>query len=233
MVYCSCMEIKRQRGAPAASSPPSERAAQKRRTRKAIVEATIALLARGETPSVNDVAAEADVSRRTVYLYFPTFDQLLIDATLGALSQAPVDRAIEETSGGDNDEDGRLERVVRALQHVTPEMERLGRRLIRLTADPEAPRPGEGLPRRGYRRIEWLEKALLPFRDRIDRRRWQRLVYALAMVAGWEALIVQRDVCSLSPSEGEELSVWAAHTLLRATLEEARNPRVTKRQRHA
>ncbi len=52
--------------------------------------------------------------------------------------------------------------------------------------------------------------------------RWRRLVCALAMVVGWEALIVQPDVCGLSASEGEELSVWVARTLLRATLREAR-----------
>ena len=60
------------------AAPPVERAAQRRRTRKAIVDATIRLLAQGKTPSVVDVANAADVSRRTVYMYFPTFDQLLI-----------------------------------------------------------------------------------------------------------------------------------------------------------
>src|SRR5690242_6311049 len=106
----------------------SQRPAQRRRTRKAIVDATMALLARGQTPSVAEVAAAADVSRRTVYLYFPTFDQLLIDATLGALSQAPVDSAIERDGGRDTVE-ARVERMARAMQHVTPEVERLGREL--------------------------------------------------------------------------------------------------------
>src|SRR3954470_5871126 len=86
-----------------------ERPAQRRRTRKAIVDAAIALLARGQTPSVADVAAAADVSRRTVYMYFPTFDQLLVDATVGALSGASVERAMEAADGEDDVE----ERVVR------------------------------------------------------------------------------------------------------------------------
>jgi hypothetical protein len=38
------------------------------------------------------------------------------------------------------------------------------------------------------------------------------------MVVGFEALIVQRDVCGLSPAEGEALSVWAAHALVRTAL---------------
>jgi hypothetical protein len=45
------------------------------------------------------------------------------------------------------------------------------------------------------------------------------------MVAGWEALIVQRDVCGLSASEGEELSVWAARSFLRTTLHDLRTGR--------
>ncbi|KUM25785.1 hypothetical protein AU467_24760 [Mesorhizobium loti] len=156
---------------------PRLRTAQKRRTRKAIVDAAITLLARGETPTVNDVAAAADVSRRTVYLYFPSFDQLLLDATVGALSQASVDRAIEQAS---DDGEARVEHLVRALHHVSPEVERLGRSLIRLTVDTNGAPNEEGVPRRGYRRIEWIESALSPLRDRLDPDRWNQLVRALA-----------------------------------------------------
>lgn len=220
------MAVKRQAVAgPSARQGNGQRLAQRRRTRKAIVDATTALLARGNTPSVADVATAADVSRRTVYMYFPTFDQLLIDATLGALSQASVDRAIAP-AGADDDVERRVERMVRALHRVSPEVERLGRTLIRLTVDLGAHAAGREVPRRGYRRVEWIESALSPWRERIGSARWRRLVSALAMVVGWEALIVQRDVCGLSPSEGEELSVWAARALLRTTLQElsARSP---------
>lgn len=210
------------------------RPAQRRRTRKAIVDAAMALLARGKTPSVEDVAAAADVSRRTVYMHFPTFDQLLIDATVGALSQQSVDRAIDAgPKSGDDDVENRVERMVRALHDVTPDVERLGRSLIRLTVDSPAPASGRDAPRRGYRRVEWIESALSPWRDRIGPARWRRLVAALAMVVGWEALIVQRDVCGLSAREGEELSVWAARAFLRATLQDLRErPRSGRRTRH-
>jgi len=199
--------------------PMRQRPAQRRRTRKAIIDAAMALLTRGGTPSVAEVAAAADVSRRTVYMHFPTFDQLLLDATLGALSQASVDRAIATAGAGVNDVEERVERLVRALQGVSPELERLGRSLIRLTVDGGASDAG-GEPRRGYRRLEWIESALSPWRARLTTRQWRRLVAALALIAGWEALIVQRDVCGLSAAEGEALSVWAARALLRATLHE-------------
>jgi len=192
-----------------------DRPAQRRRTRKAIVDAAMALLAHGRTPSVADVAAAADVSRRTVYLHFPTFDQLLLDATIGALSQAPVAAAIERTAA--RDVEARVERLVRAMQDTTPEVERLGRALVRLTLDE---RPDAAGPRRGYRRLEWIEGALEPWRTRLGPVRWRRLVHALAMVAGWEAMIVQRDVCALSPAEGATLSVWAARALMKAALKD-------------
>src|SRR5438270_309999 len=99
----------------AVKSPRStERPAQRRRTRKAIVDAAIELIRNGQTPSVADVTAAADVSRRTIYLYFPTFEQLLLDATVGAMAQESVDRAIEDDHG-DDDVEGRVVGMVRAL----------------------------------------------------------------------------------------------------------------------
>jgi AcrR family transcriptional regulator len=222
------MAVKQQRRtAQAVPHPATSRPAQRRRTRKAIVDAATALLARGGTPSVAEVAAAADVSRRTVYLYFPTFEQLLLDATIGALSQASVDAAISAPEG--SDVAARVERMVRALHHVSPEVERLGRALIRLTVERGPSTPGEQQPRRGYRRLEWIESALAPWRTRLGPARWRRLVAALAMVVGWEALVVQRDVCGLSATEGEQLSVWAAHAFLQATVRELRANRRSRR----
>jgi len=220
------MPVKRSARRPAGRR--TERAAQRRRTRKAIVDATIALIAGGKTPSVNDVAAAADVSRRTVYLYFPTFDHLLIDATLGALSQGGVSRALEGDAIADVD--GRVKHLVHALTCVTPEIERLGRALIRLTVETGSPAlASEGLPRRGYRRVEWIESAIAPLRSELSDADFRRLVRALAMVIGWEALIVQRDVCGLSAAEGEELSLWAARALIAAVRAAAVNETTSRR----
>jgi AcrR family transcriptional regulator len=196
------------------------RPGQRRRTRHAIVAATTRLLAQGCAPAVADIAEEADVSRRTIYLYFPTLERLLIEATLGALSQAQVDRVLEVTEVG-GDVDARVEAVARSLQSMSPEVERLGRSLIRLTVESDASGEAPATPSRGYRRLEWIEAALAPLRGEVDSRRFQRLVAGLAMVVGWEALIVQRDICGLTPAQGEELSVWAARALLDATRHES------------
>jgi AcrR family transcriptional regulator len=203
------------------------RVQQRRRTRKAIVDATIALLARGETPSMTDVAHAAEVSRRTVYMHFPTLDQLLLDATAGALSQQSS-AAGPVVLKDDDAVETRVTKLARSVQRMSPELERLGRALIRLTVEPGAAASG-GTPLRGYRRVEWIEEALAPLRPNVDARRFERLVSALAMVIGWEALVVQRDVRGLSAEEGEAVSVWAARALLRATVDEARPSRKAPR----
>jgi AcrR family transcriptional regulator len=232
------------------SSEGQGRVNQRNRTRKAIVDAAMTLLAGGETPSVDAVAKAAEVSRRTVYMYFPTLDQLLIDATAGVLAQQATDRSdrsdrSDRRDRGDQSDDveTRVERLARSVQGMSPELERLGRSLIRLTVEtggregsPEGSREGprEGprtAPLRGYRRVEWIERALEPVRPRLEARRYERLVSALAMVIGWEALVVQRDIRRLSPAAGVELSVWAARALLRATLEEEDDKETAKEAR--
>ncbi len=202
----------------AATEEQGGRFRQRRRTRAAIVAAAAELLRSGRTPSINDVAEAADVSRRTVYLYFPTLEQLLIDATLGMLSQTSVDEAIDAADTG-RDAAERVTAMIRALSALSAETLPLGRSLIRLTVDsPDgAERAG---PRRGYRRIEWIERALEPLRPQLDSARFERLVSALAMVVGWEALIVLQDLRGLAPEDQAETSAWAAQALVRAALRE-------------
>ena len=203
--------------------PEHGRVAQKRRTRKAIIAAATELLAQGKTPSLNEVAAAADVSRRTVYMYFPTVDQLLLDATLGSMTRNTVEAALDSISGI-KDIRKRVDVMTRAVQQDFAATEQQGRTLLRLTVDvaPRSRPPGQ--PLRGYRRIEWIERALEPLAGKVDRKRFQRLVSALAMVIGWESLIVARDIRALSLKEAEDVSAWAARALVDATLAERARP---------
>jgi AcrR family transcriptional regulator len=204
---------------PTATEDETGRFRQRRRTRAAIVAAASQLLQAGHTPSVNDIAEAADVSRRTVYLYFPTLEQLLLDATLGMLSQAAVDEAIEAAdAGGDAGE--RVAAMIRTLSSMSTETLALGRSLIRLTVAPGDAAEGP-TPRRGYRRVAWIERALEPLRPQLEPAAFERLVSALAMVVGWEALIVLQDLRGLSPDEQRETSLWAARALIRAALDDA------------
>jgi AcrR family transcriptional regulator len=196
------------------------RAAQRRRTRRAIVAAAAELLARGGTPSVAEVAAAAEVSRRTVYMYFPTLEQLLVDASLLSITHETVDAALDAVED-ETDVELRVETMVRAVQRLFVSTERQGRTLLRLTVDDGRDDRPADQPLRGYRRVEWIERALAPLRGRLDAPSFERLVSALAMVVGWESLIVARDIRALGLDEAEDVTAWAARTLVRASLEEA------------
>ncbi len=199
-----------------ASGDETGRYRQRRRTRAAIVAAAAELLQQGRTPSINDIADAADVSRRTVYLYFPTVDQLLLDATLGLLSQAPIDEAIDAADRrGDATE--RVDAMIRAIASMANDTLPLGRSLIRLTVAPDERGEG-GTPRRGYRRVGWIERALEPLRTELTKAEFERLVSSLAMVVGWEALIVLQDLRGLSADEQLATTLWAARALIDAAL---------------
>jgi len=192
------------------------RVAQRRRTRRAILDATAQLLQAGHEPSVNEVAAAADVSRRTVYLYYPTLDQLVLDATIGSLN-VDVDAALAAQTSTDPHE--RLRTLVTETFATMETSLPLGRKLIRLTVD--APAPDDGGPRRGHRRIGWVEWAVEPLRDRLTRSDYDDLVSALALVIGWEAFIVLLDVRGLPPRRARAVTLRTADAILDAALASA------------
>jgi AcrR family transcriptional regulator len=193
-----------------------KRDAQRRRTRRAVVGAAADLLGQGRTPSIAEIAEAAEVSRRTVYMYFPSLEHLLADAALEAARET-VEPQFELT----DDVAQRVEAMVRAVQRSALETEELGRTIIRHTIEARETSDSSIEPRRGYRRVEWIELALEPARAQLGEERFERLVSAFTLLVGWEALLVLRDTRGLAPDEAEDLSAWAATSLLAAALAEA------------
>ena len=193
------------------------RLAQRNRTRKGIVDATTRLLVEGRTPTMADIVDAAEVSRRTIYMYFPTLEQLLLDATLGALTQHAIDPVADES---EPDVMARVEKLSRRANALAAETMHLGRALIRLTVEGEE--PSAGGPRRGYRRIEWIERALAPVRNQLSRKDFDHLVSALSVLIGWEPLIILKDVRGLEQKDAEEALAFAARAVVQAALISAR-----------
>ncbi|QIS12469.1 TetR/AcrR family transcriptional regulator [Nocardia arthritidis] len=189
------------------------RVAQRRRTRKAIVDATMRLLARGDNPSIAEIAEAADVARRTVYLHFPTLDQLLLDATVGLVSVG-ADEALGRV--GSDDPRVRIAALVDTLARNIGDSLPMGRRLVKLTVD--APESAESRPRRGYRRVRWIEWALEPLREQLSHNAFEDLVSQVALVVGWEAFIVLTDVRGLTPEAAARLCTDAATALIDAAV---------------
>jgi AcrR family transcriptional regulator len=205
---------------------------QKRRTRAAILAAAVELLEQGQSPTVAEVADAALVSRATAYRYFPTQEYLLFEAALET-TRSDIDRELEENTLPE-DPEARLEMLIDALQKRILDKEAAFRTMLSLSLEQfpgeevvvvegehyrgESPLP----PRlRGGGRVRWIKKALAPVEGRLEEQTFRRLVAALSLCMGIEALVVLRDVCALEPSEAEEVLRWAARTLLRSSLAEA------------
>jgi AcrR family transcriptional regulator len=187
-----------------------KRDAQRRRTRQAILAAAADLLRAGETPSTGEVAEAADVSRRTVYLHFASIEHLLADAALEA-TRSVVEPEWTPESGAPE----RLDAMVRAVQSHAGESEELGRTIVRHTVG--AQEMEDGQPRRGYRRVAWIEDALAPARAELGPEAYERLVSALTLLVGWEAMIILRDIRGLDARAAEDVCAWAAGALLAAS----------------
>ena len=187
-----------------------------RRTRAALLAATADLLRAGGYPSVAEAAEAADVSRRTAYRYFPTQEQLLTEAALETLRSG-----IEASFASIEEEpEARIEAAVRAMQQQAAANERLLRTMIRLTVERKMGATGTSAAPRGSRRIDWIESALAPVRTRLPKSAYARLVSAISLCVGAEALIVLRDVRGLDQASAADVSAWAAKALLRAALDE-------------
>jgi AcrR family transcriptional regulator len=187
---------------------------QKLRTRKVLIEAARALMDAGATPTVEDAAATASVSRTTAYRYFPTQRDLLVAAY-------PV---IEQRSllGDDPpaDVEARLDLVVREYLRLTIANESAIRAALRLSLDPDGSHREQLLLRQG-RVIAWLEDALAPLHGQLPAQAMARLVRAIRSAVGIEALVWLCDVAGLSRDDAQELMRWSARALLRTALAEA------------
>lgn len=203
------------------SQAKSGRVAQRRRTRNAIIAAAADLLQNGATPLVDAIAAAADVSRRTIYTHFTSLEQLLLDATVGAMGSADIDAVLDVDAEGE-DVPARIDALARGLLAMSDTALPMGRRIIRLTVETPPRDLPAGAPRRGLRRTRWIEQAVEPWREQLSTEQFDQLVSALSMVIGWEAMIVLRDVRGLAADAEQVVTLWAARPLVDAMLVEAR-----------
>ena len=202
-----------------------ERVNQKRRTRAALIAATAELIRQGKTPTVVAAADAAQVSRATAYRYFPTQQALLFEATLQPVFDPTIEQALALSRQADVP--ARLDTLVQVLQAGTLAHEDSFRMLLRLSLEPsEGEGEYQGAARRaevasygrlrGGRRVRWLEEVLEPVRGQLAPQDFQRVVAALALCMGIEALVVLQDVCGLDAQAAVAVSRWAAQTLLLA-----------------
>ncbi len=198
------------------------RANQKARTRQAIVRAAGALLARGLKPSLDEIAAEAKVSRATAYRYFPGLDALLSEAAVDGLIPEPGDLL---GAGAPDDPFERLALVDDTFDRACREREAALRLMLARTLERSVGRAADDSPLRQNRRGPLIEQALAPLAPRLGKARVERLVQALTMVVGTEGFIALTDVAGLDHEQAREVRRWTIDALVAAALREAYSPR--------
>jgi AcrR family transcriptional regulator len=185
------------------------RVEQKQRTRDALVAAARALVADGETPTVDSAAVRARVSRTTAYRYFSDQASLLaaahpeIAVTSLLPDPAPVDVA------------DRLAAVVERVTDLVMESEAQQRTMLRLSLERGSDGRQELLLRQG-RVIGWLEDALAPLVDELGQRVVRQLSIAIRSAIGIEAYVWLTDVARLPPAEAVGIMRWSARSMLDA-----------------
>jgi AcrR family transcriptional regulator len=183
---------------------------QKARTRAALVAATRTLLAAGRTPTVDEAAASAGISRTTAYRYFPNQRSLLVAAhpEIQERSLLPADPP--------DDPAARLDLVLHEFTRLTVEWEPQLRTSLRLSLEPHAGRT----PLRQGRAIDWIEDALAPLRHTHPALDVHRLAVAIRSATGIESLGWLTDIAGLSRAEATAILCWSARALLAAALAE-------------
>ncbi|WP_374446560.1 TetR/AcrR family transcriptional regulator [Stella sp.] len=193
---------------------------QRRRTRKDLLEAAARLTRLGRKPSLEEIAAEALVSRATAYRYFPNVDALLFEAALDIATPEPeaLFRDVSET-----DPVARMQLVDTVLHDVVLANEAALRMvLVHSLQQAITDRPQGGTTVRQNRRMPLIEAALAPLRGRLGKERLATLGKALALIVGPEGVVVGKDVLRLDDADARRVKHWAIRALVEAAAAEAR-----------
>ncbi len=190
----------------------SGRTQQKTRTRTALVDAARDLVTTGHTPTVEEAATAASISRTTAYRYFPNQRALLAAAhpETSAATLLPPDPP--------EDPGERLDLVVREFMRIILDTEAQQRTMLRLSLEANSGAPPVDLPLRQGRAIIWIEDALAPMRDRVEHAEFRRLVLAVRSAMGIEALVWLTDIAGLSRTDAVDLMRWSARAMYDATI---------------
>jgi AcrR family transcriptional regulator len=200
------------------TSETGGRANQLRRTRKDLLQAAARLTRQGRSPSLEEVAEEAMVSRATAYRHFPDVAALLVEASLDIDTPQPEQVFREAPS---EDPVARMERVDAAFEAMIRDNEVALRLMMKHALERSVRRPGDAaIPTRQNRRTPLIEAALEPARRQFRPAALKTLPRALAMVVGTEAMLVLKDVLQLDDAEARRVRRWA----IRALVDAARKP---------
>jgi len=188
------------------------------RTQRLMLQTATELMQQGHTPSVNEVAEEAGVSRATAYRYFPS--QL-------ALVQSVVNEVLGPITNWQPTYEGAEERLTDLLTHSLPlidEFEATFRAALKLYLEQWAnsQHSADGTAekfKRGHR-LKMLNDAVSPLKGVLGDAELERLIGGLSALFGIETIVVLKDINGMDSSHTRNTIIWAAQALVRQAIAE-------------
>ena len=180
-----------------------------------LLDEAVALVRRGRIPSVAEVAQAAEVSRATAYRYFPSRSKLVSAVIAEAL--APVRRAVPQQG----DPKARLHELLDRTYSRFAEYEPHMRAALQLALEHQSLEAAgllEEEPFRRGQRTHILATTLSPLKKELSKKAYQRLLHALAVVYGIEAMVILKDICGASDRQTEAVVRWMMDALVDAAL---------------
>ena len=197
-------------------SRPRRVSNQELRTRKDLLSAASRLMKQGRTPTMDEVAEEALVSRATAYRHFPKIEALLVEAPLDAAITDPLELFAKDPS---DDVEERIDRAEASLHAMVYQNEAQLR--IMLAYSIRRDLTNDSIPTRQNRRLPFIEAALAPVRRRLPEAAYEQLCAALALIFGTESMIVFSDVLGMDADTARTIKSWAVRALVRAALQDS------------
>ncbi len=206
-------------------SAPGPRA----RMRKTLLNTAMAMMAEGHTPSISDLAQEAEVSRATAYRYFPTQSDLIaavVDESLGPiLSWQP--------SSADP-----AERIDELMLYAYPRLEQFEVQLraaiqisLKQSAEERASKHKNKHPFVRGNRVEFLKRAVAPLKDEVGDETFLKAVRALSMIYGTEVFLVLKDIWRLELDEIIDIVRWTAEGIIKHARATGKRPPAPRSRR--
>ncbi len=167
----------------------------------------------GRKPSLEEIAEAALVSRATAYRYFPSLDQLLLEAELD-VAMPGVERIFTDQTTADPV--ARLDKLDTAIDEMMKANETQLRMMLAQSLERRLAGGDSGLPPRQNRRSPLIEQALEPARAEFTPRGFDTLAQALALILGTEAMVVFKDVLQVDDAEAKRVKRFAIKALVEA-----------------
>ena len=182
---------------------------QKLKTRARILNAAKTLMSKNRNTSLEEVAQQSNVSRATIYRYFPNLDLLFTEASLDIYYQSP-DVLFEKVKNMT------LEQRIYYLQNyhnqLAQDHELIFRRYLSAVLNESVVSKKKI---RGARRVEAMKLILDSYKNEMSKKDLKNLKNLAPILMGIDSLLVAKDVCGLTNNEANDTLKWGIEMILK------------------